>query len=367
MVDFWAVALSPVAINKFLHTVMASLAVGSSFVVGVSAWYILKKRHIDFALKSIKIASIVGIFAFLMLAYTGDGSAYQVAQKQPMKLAAMEGLYEGTEGAGLVAFGVLNHKKEAFDDDNNPYIFKFEIPKLLSLLGYREFNAFVPGIRDIVEGGYTLADGTIALSFEEKKERGEIAIQALADYQEAKQQEKLAMLAGDNAKATNLSADAANYENILRDNYAHFGYGYLDSGEDIIPHVPLTFYTFHIMVMIGMYFILFFLIVIYFLYKKNLHKTKWLLYVALWSIPLTYISGLCGWIVSEMGRQPWTIQDILPVSVAVSGISVGHIITTFVIFAIIFTALLTAMITIMVKQIKKGPEPLNFDVELKND
>ena len=76
MVDFWAVALSPVAINKFLHTVMASLAVGSSFVVGVSAWYILKKRHIDFSLKSIKIASIVGIFAFLMLAYTGDGSAY---------------------------------------------------------------------------------------------------------------------------------------------------------------------------------------------------------------------------------------------------------------------------------------------------
>jgi cytochrome d ubiquinol oxidase subunit I len=89
--------------------------------------------------------------------------------------------------------------------------------------------------------------------------------------------------------------------------------------------------------------------------------------VALWSIPLTYISGLCGWIVSEMGRQPWTIQDILPVNVAVSGVSAGHIITTFVIFAVIFTALLTAMITIMVKQIKKGPEPLNFDVELKND
>lgn len=367
MVDFWAVALSPVAINKFLHTVLACFAVGSSFVVGVSSWYLLKKRHIDFALKSIKIGSIVGIISFLMLAYTGDGSAYEVAQKQPMKLAAMEGLYEGTEGAGLVAIGMLNPAKKAYNDNVDPYIFKIEIPKLLSLLGYRDLNAFVPGVKDIVDGGYTLPDGSTALSFEERQARGKLAIQALADYQEAKQKEKEAVLAGDNATASKLSADAANYENVLRDNYAHFGYGYLETGEDIIPHVPLTFYTFHIMVMIGMYFILFFMVIIYFLYKKSLHKTKWLLYVALWSIPLTYISGQAGWIVAEMGRQPWTIQDILPVNVAVSGVSTGHIITTFFLFAAIFTALLIALITIMVKQIKKGPEPLDFDVKLKND
>src|SRR5690554_8049816 len=92
MVDFWAVVLSPVAYNKFLHTVFASFAVGASFVVGVSCWYLLKKRHTDFALKSIKIASFIGLATFIMLAVTGDGSAYQVSQKQPMKLAAMEGL-----------------------------------------------------------------------------------------------------------------------------------------------------------------------------------------------------------------------------------------------------------------------------------
>src|SRR5690554_8055442 len=167
---------------------MACFAVGSSFVVGVSSWYLLKKRHIDFALKSIKIGSIVGIISFLMLAYTGDGSAYEVAQKQPMKLAAMEGLYEGTEGAGLVAIGMLNPAKSAYDDDVNPYIFKLEIPKLLSLLGYRDMNAFVPGIRDIIEGGYTQQDSSTALSFEERQARGKIAIQALADYQVAKQE-----------------------------------------------------------------------------------------------------------------------------------------------------------------------------------
>ena len=365
MVDFWAIVFSPVAINKFLHTVFASFAVGSSVVVGVSAWYLLKKRHVDFALKSIKIASVVGLVTFLMLAYTGDGSAYQVSQVQPMKLAAMEGLYEGTEGAGLVVFGVLNHNKKEYNDEVNPYIFKFEIPKLLSLLGYRDFNAFVPGIRDIIEGGYTLPDGTTALSFDERHARGKLAVEALSNYHVVKQQEKEALAAGNNESAQALAAEALEHETILEENYAHFGYGHLEVAEDMIPHVPIAFYTFHIMVMIGMYFILFFVVIIYFMYKKRLHKTKWLLYVALWSIPLTYISVQCGWIVSEMGRQPWTIQDILPVNAAVSGVSTGHVITTFVIFALIFTALLFAMITIMVKQFKKGPEPLNFEDDLK--
>ena len=277
-----------------------------------------------------------------MLAVTGDGSAYQVSQKQPMKLAAMEGLYEGKEGAGLVAIGMLNPAKSAYDDDANPYIFKLEIPKLLSLLGYRDFNAFVPGIKDIVDGGYTLPDGSTALSFEERQARGKIAIQALADYQVAKQEGR--------------DTDAANHEAILQENYAHFGYGYLETGEDIIPHVPITFYSFHLMVIIGMYFILFFLVVLYFLYKRDMRHTKWLQYVALWSIPLTYIAGQLGWIVAEMGRQPWTIQDILPVQTAASAVSTGHVITTFTMFAILFTGLLVANITIMVKQIKKGPE-----------
>ena len=356
MVDFWAVALSPVAINKFLHTVFASLAVGASFVVGISAWYLLKKRHIDFSLKSIKLASIIGLITFVMLAYTGDGSAYEVSQKQPMKLAAMEGLYEGKEGAGLIMIGMLNPAKQSYDDNVDPYVFKLEIPKLLSLLGYRDLNAFVPGIKDIVDGGYTLQDGTTALSFEERKARGELAIKALADYQVAKKAEKEALNTGNSGAASIAAASAANHEIILRENYAHFGYGYLETGEDLIPDVPLTFYSFHIMVMIGMYFILFFIVVLYFLYKKDLRKTKWLLYVALWSIPLPYISGQLGWIVAEVGRQPWTIQDILPVDVAASALAPGHVITTFVMFALIFTALLIAAVTIMVKQIKKGPE-----------
>ena len=152
------------------------------------------------------------------------------------------------------------------------------------------------------------------------------------------------------------TTDAANHELILKENYSHFGYGYLETAEDLIPDVPLTFYSFHLMVMIGMFFILFFLVVLFFLYKKDIKNTRWLQYAALWTIPLSFIASQLGWIVAEVGRQPWTIQDILPVDVAASAVSAGNITATFIMFTLVFTGLLIAEVTIMVKQIKKGPE-----------
>ena len=342
MIDFWGIVKSPVAINKFFHTITSSWGVGAVFVAGVSSWYLLKKRDQEFALRSILIASIFGFISFTLVALTGDGSAYEVTQKQPMKLAAMEGLYEGKEGAGLVAIGLLNHNKEHFDDGVDPYIFKIELPKLLSLMGYRNINAFVPGIKDVIRGGYTLPDGTTALSFHEKRERGLKAHQALADYQQAKEEGR--------------DTDAAGYLEVIRENYNHFGYGFLEKEEDMIPNVPLTFYAFHYMVLVGGYLILYFAFVWYMHRKKKLENMRWLHIVSLVNIALAYLATQLGWVVAEAGRQPWTIQDILPVGAAASAVSAGHVKTTFFLFAILFTALLVAEVTIMLKQIKKGPE-----------
>ena len=125
-----------------------------------------------FALASVKIAAWVGLCAAVLSAWTGDGSGYQVAQKQPMKLAAMEGYYEGRQGAGLVAFGLLNPAKQTPQDGVDPFLFRVEIPKMLSLLAERKMDAFVPGINDLLKGGYPLSDGTVALSAEEKIEKG---------------------------------------------------------------------------------------------------------------------------------------------------------------------------------------------------
>ncbi|MGL5261938.1 MAG: cytochrome ubiquinol oxidase subunit I, partial [Bacteroides sp.] len=187
MVDFVAVATSPMAVVKFFHSVLSGWVLGAVFVVGVSAWYLLKKRHKKFALESMKIGAIFGIVASILVVVTGDSSGYQVANTQPMKFAALEAHYEGSEKAGLVAFGILNPKKQAYDDAENPFLFDIKVPGLLSFLSKRDFNAYVPGIKDVIDGGYELSDGSIALSAEEKMRRGREAITALAKYRQAKE------------------------------------------------------------------------------------------------------------------------------------------------------------------------------------
>lgn len=342
MVDFLAVATSPMAVNKFFHSVLSGWVLASLFVVGVSCWFLLKKRHKRFSLVSIKIAAWVGLVSALLAAWTGDGSGYQVAQKQPMKLAAMEGYYEGESGAGLVAFGLLNPAKQTAADGVDPFLFRIEIPKMLSLLAERKADAFVPGINDLLKGGYTQADGTRALSAQEKIERGQLAIRSFAAYREA--------------RAAHDDAQAATHLRTLQENVNYFGYGYIKDVNELVPNVPLTFYMFRIMVMLGGYFILFFIVVLFLTYKKELPKMRWMHWIAMFSILLGYVAGQAGWVVAECGRQPWAIQDMLPTCAAISKLEVSSVQTTFFLFLVLFTILLIAEVGILLKAIRKGPE-----------
>lgn len=324
MVNFFDVAFSPVAVTKFFHTVLSSWIVGAVFVVGVSAWFLMQKREKEFALASMKIASFIGLFAALITAFTGDHSAYQVAKHQPMKLAAMEALYEGGTHEGLTVVGEL------------------KIPGMLSVLATRNMEGYVPGINNILLGNYILPDGTQALSVTEKIQRGDKAIAALADFREAKEEGR--------------ESDMLQAQDVLDENMSYFGYGYIDNPNDLVPNVWLLFWTFRIMVGLGMYFILFFAMILFLAWRHKLSKTKWMHWIGLWSIPLAYIASQTGWIVAEVGRQPWAIQDLLPVNAAISKLSTGEVQTTFFIFLILFTVLLIAEIGIMVKAIKKGPD-----------
>lgn len=342
MLDFAAVALSPVAVNKFFHTVLSSWILGAVFVIGVSSWYLLKKRNVEFSRRSIRVASLFGLLASVLTLWTGDGSAYQVAQRQPMKLAAMEGLYDGKTHAELVAIGMLDPAKTQYNDGKDPYLFRIGIPDMLSLLAERNADAFVPGISNLIDGGYQLKDGSIALSAEEKIERGRIAIQALADYRTAKK-------AGD-------AEEMALQRAILDDNFPYFGYGYVEHPTDLIPPVALTFYAFHIMVALGCFFILLFILTYWLEYREKLADTRWMHYVGILSIPLAYIASQAGWVVAEVGRQPWAIQDILPTSAGISRLDASSVQLTFFIFLVLFTVLLVAEIGIMLKAIQRGPE-----------
>jgi len=345
MDDFWALVLSPVAVNKFFHAVSSGWVLGGIFVVGVSAWYLIKNRENFLARNSIRVGAWVGLIGTLVVAYTGDGSAYQVADKQPMKLAAMEGVYNGKNGQELIAFGILNPDKK-YDNDEKEFLFDIPIPKLLSILATREIDGFVPGINDIINGGYVdknlKGEEIIALSAQEKMERGRLAIAALADFNTARKDNDTEAM---NEAKTRLEA-----------NYEYFGYGYIDSVEQLIPHVPFVFYSFHIMIILGGYFLLFFIFILVLSYKEKLQKLKWVLWIAVLTIPLGYVCLESGWIVAEMGRQPWVIQDIMPTFAAISNIEVASVQTTFWMFAVLFTVLLIAEVGIMLKQIKKGTE-----------
>ena len=334
MVSFAEVALSPFAISKFCHTVTSAWIIGGVFCVGVCCWYLMKKRDVKLALESMKIGAGVGLVAALLAAATGHKSAQDVAAVQPMKLAAMEALYDGGNGIGLKVIEGI------------------EVPNALSFMATNDFQGFVPGINDILNG-YTTPDGKVELSVDEKIERGKMAIEALARYRQAK------------FESSDAGSAAAYQLGVLKENMPYFGYGYIKDKNDVVPPIAINFWSFRVMVGMGCLFILFFAVILAGAYKfpKGLWKKRsvenlpaWHYWVAIALIPLGYIASESGWLVAEFGRQPWTIQDMLPTWAAISDLQSSSVVITFFLFLILFSTMLAVEINILLKQIKKGPE-----------
>ncbi len=345
MTSFWEVLLSPVALNKFFHTVTSGYVLAAVVVIGISAWFLLKKREPEMASRSMTLAAWFGLGSALLLLWTGDGSAKQVARTQPMKLAAMEALYEGGTHAGLTAVGVLRPEAQRSED---PFYFNFTVPGMLSWLSYGNGEAYVAGIDDLIAGNPERG----ILSTEEKMRRGRAAIDTLAAYRNA--------LASGDAEATartlaNFQPDKPEGDAFLNNYFKYFGYGYLSEPEETIPNVDLVFYSFRVMVILGCWFLLIFAGVLFLGHRKQLGKYRWINFALLWSIPLAYLASVSGWVVAEVGRQPWTIQDLLPTVAAVSRIDPTSVMVTFFIFVALFTTLLIAELMIMTRQIKIGP------------
>lgn len=339
MSDFWAVLLSPTAMSKFFHTVTSAYTLSACFVVGVSAWFILKKRHFEFARKSILLASVFGFLSIIATIFTGDISAQDVTRTQPMKLTAMEGLNEGGKGAPFTLIGLTCTDPQLPSERMKTVKYGITIPKLLSFLGYHDFDAYVPGIQNIMDG-YTSEDGKVYPSIEQRMANGRLAIDALKTYKQAVKDKNDAL--------------ASQSLQTLRANFRDFGYGYLSSPYDTIPPVPLVFYSFRLMVGLGMLFVLLFICSWWYAKKRKFEKFKFIPYLAIACVPLAYIASQCGWIVAEVGRQPWVVQNLMPTNVAITRIASGWVVTTFWMFAILFTLLLIAEIGIMFTQIRKG-------------
>jgi cytochrome d ubiquinol oxidase subunit I len=250
-----------------------------------------------------------------------------------MKLAAMEALYDGGNGIGLKVIEGI------------------EVPYALSFMATNDFEGYVPGVNNILNG-YTTPDGKVEPSVDEKIERGKKAIAALAAYRKGKKE---------GAEDTLLNKQLS----ILNENMPYFGYGYIRDKSEVVPPIAVNFWAFRIMVGAGCLFILFFAVVLAGAYgwPKQLWRDrsitglpKWHYWIAIALIPLAYIASESGWLVAEFGRQPWTIQDMLPTWAAVSDLQSSSVMITFFLFLILFTTMLAVEINIMLKQIKKGPQ-----------
>jgi len=327
MTDFSAIAFSAAPALKFLHTVSSGWLTGCVFVIGVSCWFLLKRREQPMAKASIKVAAIIGLFSALFVMATGDQSGIQMAKNQPMKMATAEGLMNGGQ---RVPFSVVPGVK---------------IPGMLSVLATHDMNGYVPGINDLINGYTNPVTGEKYLSAEAKMAKGRLALNAFRDFKKYE-------------KTDQKRKDAAQV--ILNKNMKYFGYGYIKDKYDLIPgsHVNFIYWTFRVMVGVGIFLVLVMALMLWYGHKDKLENNRWLLYTALGSIPLVWIAGQCGWILTEVGRQPWAIQDLLPLSAAVSGVESSSVVITFFLFLLLFTALLIAELTILLKAIRKGPESI---------
>ena len=339
MVDFFEVVFNPVAQAKFVHTVSAGYVAASFFVLGVSAWYMLKGRHIALAKRSMTVAASFGLAASLSVVVLGDESGYLATEHQKMKLAAIESMWE-TEPAPA-AFTAFGFPDQAARETH----FAIHIPWLTGLISTRSLNTEVPGIRELVD----LAKLRIR--------QGIVAYDALQSIRAAGGSgEPIPATAQENFEA---NGRQLGYAYLLRryvDDPRQATDAQIDQAAwDTVPQVAPLFWTFRIMVGLGVFFIVMMVTFFYLASRRRLERYRWLLWVAVFSIPLPWVAIESGWFVAEFGRQPWIIEGVLPTAAAVSHLGIWDVLFTICGFVVIYTTLAIIEVKLMLKAIRKGP------------
>ena len=332
--DFAAVIFNPVAQSKFVHTVSAGYVTGAVFVLGVSAFYLLNNRHIEFAKRSMTVAASFGLAAALSVVVLGDESGYSVGENQKMKLAAMEGMYETQEApASFTVVGVPNPETNRVD-------YAIHIPYVLGLIATRSVSEEVPGILELVEHA---------------KARIKTGIAAYDALQTIKKDPS-------NSEAT-LRFDAFKED---------LGFGLLlkqfvedprDATEEqihqaawsTVPPVAPLFWSFRFMVALGFLFIAMFAYAFWLTARREHTKNRLFLKACLFAIPLPWIAAELGWFVAEFGRQPWVIDSVLPTFLAVSSLDYAEVLTTLIGFVFIYSTLAVIEVGLLRKTVLEGP------------
>jgi len=333
--NFMDVLFNPVAQAKFVHTVSAGYVVGSVFVLAISAYYLLRKRHVALAKCSMTVAASFGLASALSVVVLGDESGYTAGLNQKMKIAAIEAMWNTEPApASFTVFGI---------PDLTTHTTKYEVkvPWVLGLIATRTVDQTVPGINNLAElARHRIRNGMIAYDALDKlkKDRGNAALRKTLDAHVSDLGYALLLkrFRPDVQNATPEQIDAAALSTI--------------------PNVPVLFWSFRFMVGLGFYFIALFAVAFWLSAKRQLDKYRRFLLFCFWTLPLPWLAAELGWIVAEYGRQPWVIEGVLPTALGVSSTSAGNVLFSLLGFALFYSSLLVADIYLLVKYIKLGPD-----------
>ncbi len=337
MVSFSELVLNPVAQVKFVHTVAAGYTAGAMFVLGISAWYLLKGRDVAFAKRSFGIAASFGMAAILSVIVLGDESGYEMGDVQKTKLAAIEAEWETQPApAAFTLFGIP-------DQDSQENKYAIQIPYLLGLIATRSVDTPVTGLKDLLsQHEVRIRNGMKAYALLNELRAGSKDPTVRSQFEASKQDLGYGLLlkryTPDVANATEAQIQKAT--------------------QDSIPRVAPLYFAFRIMVLCGVLLLgiiaLSFLSVI----RNRIGKSRWLLKAALYGIPLPWIAIESGWFVAEYGRQPWAIGEVLPTAVANSSLTVGDLLFSMILICGLYTIFLVAEMYLMFKFARLGPSSL---------
>ena len=297
--SFYDVVFNPVAQAKFVHTISAGYVTGSMFVMAISAWFLLRGRNIGFSKRSMTVAASFGLASALSVVVLGDESGYTASENQKMKIASIEAMWETEPApASFTAFGIPDMATGRTD-------YAIRIPWLLGLIATRSLDTIVPGIQNLVaDNANRIKSGMVAYGALTKlrADPGDAATKAVFDAHVA-----------DLGFALLLRRYTATVVDASADQIAQ-------AARDTVPNVPALFWSFRFMVAIGLALIGFFGFAFWLSAKRQLDRHRWFLRLALWALPLPWIAAELGWFVAENGRQPWTIDGVLPTFLSVSSV-----------------------------------------------
>jgi cytochrome d ubiquinol oxidase subunit I len=332
--DFYAVLFNPVAQQKFVHTVSAGYVTGSMFVLSVGAFYLLHGRHRGLAIRSMTVAASFGLASALSVVVLGDESGYTVGLNQKMKIAAIEAMWR-TEPAPA-SFTVIGIP----DIGTHTTIGAIRVPWVLGLIATRSLNTEVAGIDNLVsDAKQRIKGGMIAYGAMQTLRGHPDDVVARAAFDAHANDLGFALL----LKRYTPNVTDANEDQILA------------AAEDTIPPVLPLFVTFRVMVALGFYFIALFAAMFVLASRRQLERHRWLLRVCLWSLPLPWVAAELGWVVAEVGRQPWTIDGVLPTFLSVSSVPVSNVWISLAAFVLLYSVLAVVEVYLMVRTIRHGP------------